>query len=208
MPPFALLDAVTESAADRARFWESHILEVITGLPAGAAEGQEPRPEFDPRLRMLSEREAAKVAELTAAGEQASTRTLGRMRKRYEEQGLWGLVDQRYARTSSQFGRVDERVIDAITAAVDEQTDASTGTRDRAWARAREILSARHPGQDIPLPSRATVYRVFSRLEGGRHTFGSAPRRRSNANRPTAPFTATAAQRPGRSCRSTRLRWT
>jgi hypothetical protein len=146
MPPFALLDAVTESAADRARFWESHILEVITGLPAGAAEGLEPRPEFDPRLRMLSEREAAKVAELTAAGEQVSTRTLGRLRKRYEEQGLWGLVDQRYARTSSQFGRVDERVIDAITAAVDEQTDASTGTRDPAWARAREILSARHPG--------------------------------------------------------------
>jgi hypothetical protein len=33
--------------AERARFWESHILEVITGLPAGAGEGQEPRPEFD-----------------------------------------------------------------------------------------------------------------------------------------------------------------
>jgi putative transposase len=31
----------------------------------------------------------------------------------------------------------------------------------------------------------------------GRHTFGSAARRRSNANRPPAPFTPTAAQRPG-----------
>jgi hypothetical protein len=197
MPPFALLDAVTGSAVDRARFWESHILEVTTGLPAGAAEGQEPRPEFDPRLRLLTEREAAKVAELTAAGEQVSTRTLMRMRQRYESQGLWGLVDHRYARTASPFGRVDERVISAIAAAVDEQTDASTGTRDRAWKRAREILSARHPGEGIPLPSRSTAYRVLRRMRDGRHTFGSAARRRSNANRPPAPFTPTAAQRPG-----------
>ena len=197
MPPFALLDAVTEPAADRARFWESHILEVTTGLPAGAAEGQEPRPEFDPRLRLLTEREAAKVAELTAAGEQVSTRTLMRMRQRYESQGLWGLVDHRYARTASPFGRVDERVINAITAAVEEQTDASTGTRDRAWKRAKEILASRHPGEDIPLPSRSTAYRVLRRMRDGRHTFGSAARRRSNANRPPAPFTPTAAQRPG-----------
>ena len=197
MPPFALLDAVTGPAADRARFWESHLLEVITGLPAGAAEGQEPRPEFDPRLRLLTEREAAKVAELTAAGEQVSIRTLGRMRQRYESQGLWGLVDHRYTRTAARFGRVDERVVEAISEAAGEQADASTGTRDRAWKRAKEILASRHPGEDIPLPSRATVYRVFSQVEGGRHTFGSAARRRSNANRPPAPFTATSAQRPG-----------
>jgi transposase InsO family protein len=197
MPPFALLDAAAGPAADRARFWESHLLEVITGLPAGAAEGQEPRPEFDPRLHLLTEREAAKAAELTAAGEQVSVRTLGRMRQRYESQGLWGLVDHRNTRMATPFGRVDERVIEAISEAAGEQTDASTGTRDRAWKRAKEILAGRHPGEDIPLPSRATVYRVFSQMEGGRHTFGSAARRRSNANRPAAPFTATSAQRPG-----------
>jgi transposase InsO family protein len=197
IPPFALIDAVAGPAVDRARFWESHVLEVITGLPADAAEGQEPRPEYDPRLRLLGEREAAKLAELAAAGEQVSARTLVRMRKRYESQGVWGLVDRHYTRTPTPFGRVDERVIDAIAAAVDEQTDASTGTRDRAWRRAREILAARHPGADVPVPSRATVYRVFSQMEAGRHTFGSAARRRSNANRPAAPFTPTAAQRPG-----------
>jgi hypothetical protein len=197
MPPFALLDTVTEPVAGRARFWESHILEVITGLPAGAAEGQEPRPEFDPRLRMLTEREAAKAAELTAAGEQVSIRTLARMRQRYESQGLWGLVDHRNTRLAAPFGRVDERVIEAIAAAMDEQADASTGTRGRSWRRAKEILAARHPGQEVPLPSRATVYRVIGQLEGGRHTFGSAARRRSNANRPATPFTVTIAQRPG-----------
>ena len=151
-----------EPAAERARFWESHILEVLTGLPAGAAEGQEPRPEFDPRLRTLTEREAAKAAELTAAGEPVSVRTLTRMRQRYESQGLWGLVDHRNTRLATPFGRVDERVVEAIAAAMDEQTDASTGTRERAWRRAKEILAARHPGQEVPLPSRATVYRVIA----------------------------------------------
>jgi transposase InsO family protein len=197
LPPFALLGTVTEQTAERARFWESHVLEVLTGLPAGAAERQEPRPEFDPRLRTLTEREAAKAAELTAAGEPASVRTLTRMRQRYESQGLRGLVDHRNTRPATPFGRVDGRVVEAIAAAINEQADASTGTRERAWRRAQEILAARHPGQQVPLPSRSTVYRVFHDLEGGRHTFGSAVRRRSNANRPAAPFTVTAAQRPG-----------
>jgi transposase InsO family protein len=197
LPPFAMLDTVTEPAADRARFWESHVLEVITGLPAGAGEGQEPRPEFDPRLRTLTEREAAKAAELAAAGEPVSTRTLKRMRLNYEAQGLWGLVDHRNTRRRAPFGRVDERVIGAIAAAMDEQADASTGTRDRAWRRTQEILADRYPGQEVPVPSRATFYRMVRSLDGGRHTFGSAVRRRSNANRPAAPFTVTAAQRPG-----------
>jgi hypothetical protein len=149
LPPFALLDTVAEQAAERARFWESHVLEVLTGLPAGAAEGQEPRPEFDLRLRTLTEREAVKAAELTAAGEPTSVRTLARMRQRYESQGLWGLVDHRNTRLATPFGRVDERVVEAIAAAMGEQTDASTGTRERAWRRAKEILASRHRGQEV-----------------------------------------------------------
>lgn len=197
IPPLALLGAVPEPVAERARFWESHILEVITGLPGDAAEGDAPRPDFNPRLRVLAEREAAKVAELVAAGEQVSVRTLRRLRQQYERQGLWGLVDHRATRLSRTFGRVDEKVTGAIAEAMEEQTGASTGTRDRAWQRAREILAERYPGQEIPMPSRSTVYRVFAALEGGRHTFGSAVRRRSNANRPSTPFVSSVAQRPG-----------
>ncbi|WP_159047418.1 hypothetical protein [Streptomyces sp. XY332] len=37
----------------------------------------------------LAEREAAKAAELTAAGEQVSVATVGRMRARHREQGGW-----------------------------------------------------------------------------------------------------------------------
>ena len=80
---------------------------------------------------------------------------------------------------------------------MEEQADDSTGTRRRAWRRAQEILAGRYPGEEVPLPSTSGVYRIFAALEGGRHTFGSAVRRRSNANRPAMPFTASTAQRPG-----------
>jgi transposase InsO family protein len=197
IPPLALLGAVPEPVAERARFWELHILEVLTGLPGDAREGAVPRPDFDPQLHGLAEREAAKAAELAAAGEPGSVRNLRRLRQRYEKQGLWGLVDHRATRLSREFGRVDERVVEAIAEAMEEQADDSTGTRQRAWRRAQKILAERHPGQEVPLPSTSSVYRIFAALEGGRHTFGSAARRRSNANRPSTPFTASTAQRPG-----------
>ena len=197
VPPVALLGAVPEPVAERARFWETHILEVLTGLPGDALEGAVPRPDFDPRLHGLAEREAAKAAELAAAGEPGSVRNLRRLRQQYEKQGLWGLVDHRATRLGKEFGRADERVVEAMAEAMEEQTDDSTGTRKRAWRRAQEILAGRYPGEKLPLPSTSGVYRVFAALEGGRHTFGSAVRRRSNANRPATPFTATSAQRPG-----------
>jgi hypothetical protein len=43
IPPLALLGAVPEPVAERARFWELHILEVLTGLPGDAREGAVPR---------------------------------------------------------------------------------------------------------------------------------------------------------------------
>ncbi len=197
LPPLALLDTVPAAAAGRARMLESHILEVLTGLPANAVAGQQPRPEYDPDLRMLTERETAKAAELTAAGEPMSLRTLARLRQQYQAQGLWGLVDHRLTRPSLLFGRVDPRVIAALRVAVSEQTGTSTGTRERVWRRAVDVLAEQHPGEQVPLPSRATVYRVLQAMDRGEHTFGSAPRRRSNANRPASPFTMTLAQRPG-----------
>ena len=40
LPPFAMLDTVAEPAAERARFWESHILEVLTGRPLARLRGR------------------------------------------------------------------------------------------------------------------------------------------------------------------------
>ncbi len=35
IPPVAPLGAFPEPVGERARFWETHILEVLTGLPGG-----------------------------------------------------------------------------------------------------------------------------------------------------------------------------
>ena len=51
LPPQGLMDALPEEAADQARWWERHIIEVITGVPPDAVAGTRPRPEYDPETR-------------------------------------------------------------------------------------------------------------------------------------------------------------
>jgi xanthine/CO dehydrogenase XdhC/CoxF family maturation factor len=70
----------------------------------------------------------AKAAELTAAGTKTSFRTVQRMRARYRDQGVWGLVDARSARGSTPTGNVDERVVEAARTVIAAQTGTSTGT--------------------------------------------------------------------------------
>ncbi|MFE7419965.1 Mu transposase C-terminal domain-containing protein [Rhodococcus sp. NPDC057529] len=191
------LDDLPREQAELARFWERHLVELETGLPPGAGPDGRPRPEYDPGLRPLSEREAAKAAELTAAGTPTSVRTVQRMRARYRSGGVRGLVDGRSARSTSVYGRTDERVVDAIRDALDGETRRSTGTRDRLRLRVEAILAERHGDGVVGLPSKATFNRLVSVMSTGRHTFGAATTRRSAANRPAGPFTATWASRPG-----------
>lgn len=84
--PFGLLEELPQQVRERAYAWERHVREVETGLPA-PGQAQVPRAEFDPAQRSMAEREAAKAAELTAAGQSASAVTVRRMRARYREQG-------------------------------------------------------------------------------------------------------------------------
>jgi hypothetical protein len=195
--PQGLLEALPAKVVAAAREWERHVVEVETGLVPGAAAGAAPRPQYDPVRWSLAEREEAKVAELTAAGTPTSLRTLRRMRHRYREQGLWGLVDARYARRANPTGNVDARVVAAAVAVIDAQTSTSTGTRSRAMRLIREKVEAEHGPGVVPLPSQSTFYRLLEVLSTGRHTFGSAVTRRQLANRPSGVFTATVAARPG-----------
>ncbi|MFD4759248.1 hypothetical protein ACFWOJ_10205 [Streptomyces sp. NPDC058439] len=64
MPPSARIAEFPQTAAEQARWWERHILEVLDGLPPDAPEGTVPRPEFDPERNSLAQQERAKVAEL------------------------------------------------------------------------------------------------------------------------------------------------
>ena len=52
------------------------------------------------------------------------------MRARYEDQGLWGLVDRRAARAQEATGRADARLVAVARQVIEAETHASTGTGD------------------------------------------------------------------------------
>jgi hypothetical protein len=191
--PHGLLEALPDHVVRAARDWERHLSEVVTGVPP---DGAAPRPEYD-LARTLAEREQAKAAELAAAGVKASARTVRRMRYRYQKQGLWGLVDTRYVPAARPTGNVDPRVVAAAAAVIDAQAGTSTGTRGRVIRQVVQRLEEEHGPGVVPVPSRATFYRLLAVLSVGRHTFGSAVTRRQTAARPGGVFTATIAARPG-----------
>lgn len=98
VPPTARIAEFPKTAADQARWWEDHILEVLHGLPSDTPQGAVPRPEFDPRRHSLAERERAKAAELTAAGHPMTASGIKQRRQRYHRDGLVGLADGRSAK--------------------------------------------------------------------------------------------------------------
>jgi len=198
LPAAALADLLPGDVRAGAQWWERHIVEVLTGLPPDAPAGSAPDPDYDPARRSLRQRELAKHAALTAAGHKVGLSTLKRLRRRYELQGLSGLVDQRHARAAGggpPGGRTDPRVLEAIRRAIGEQTEQSTGTVTRLRRRVEQLLA----GEANPpaMPSRATFYRLVAALSAGRHTTGSARTRRSLAKQPEGPFGTFTAARPG-----------
>ena len=197
LPPVGRLEGLPVEVVERARWWERHIVEVLTGLPSQPESGAAPKPAYDPATRSLRQRELAKVAELTQQGHPVGLSTVKRLRRRYQTQGLWGLVDGRAARSASGPRRVDARVVEAIGRAVTEQTDQSTGTVGRLRYRVEQLLAAEHGPGVVAMPSQATFYRLVARVSQGRHTFGSARTRRSLAKQPPGPFGTMTVVRPG-----------
>jgi hypothetical protein len=187
-------------AVEDASWWESHIIEVLTGLPPGAAPGARPSTRYDPAARSLSDREEAKAAELIAAGYSGvSAGTVRRKRLRYQAQGVTGLVDGRADRARRVTGHTDSRVIDALrrVLAAEETVQGPSRTVEFFRWRVEQILECEFGSGAVPLPSRATFYRLFGKLSAGQHTTGSARTRRSLAGRPAGPFGQVTPVRPG-----------
>jgi len=195
LPPRGLMEILPDGAADQALWWERHIIEVIAGVPPDAPAGTRPRPEYDPQARTLRQRELAKAGELAEAGRPVPLSTLQRLRLAYEKRGAWGLVDHRVAPRPG--ARTDKRVIEAIAKAVSEETDESTGTVDRLRRRVEKILEGDGTDPAAVMPARATFYRLAARADSGKHTFGSARSRRSQAKTPEGPYGTVTAARPG-----------
>jgi len=197
LPARGPLEGLPPEVRDKALWWEQHLIEVLSGVPPEAGPGARARPEYDPHCRTLRQREIAKVSELAAAGSPIPLTSFQRMRRGYARDGVLGLVDGRSLRDRDT--TVDDRVLAAVRQAVTEQTNGSTGTVSRLQRRVSQILAAEH-GIDDPtavMPSRATFYRLVDRMTNGLHTFGSAPTRRSLAQRPGGPFGTVTSIRPG-----------
>ena len=183
LPQVSVLDDLPEGAAEEARWWERHIVEVLTGVPPGSGDGTVPRPEYDPGSVTLTRREQAKAAEMTAAGHPVTASAVAKRRRRYQKQGLAGMIDYRARRRMPPHGRADAAVVAAMRKAIGEAAEDSTKTAAFVFRRTREILAG-DGGEAGRLPSERTLYRLFARLEAGRHTAGSARTRRSLAARP------------------------
>jgi hypothetical protein len=197
MPQVSVLDGLSGGAVQEALWWQRHIVEMLTGVLPDAEQGTVLRPEYDPAVVTLTRREQANAAELTAAGHPVTASAIAKRRRRYQEQGLAGMVDRRAGRRMPPHGRADAAVVAAMRQAIGEAADDSTRTASFVFRRARQILAGEGGGQEAKLPSERTLYRLFARLEAGRHTTGSAKTRRSLAARPEGPFGQVAAAAPG-----------
>ncbi|MFJ5881689.1 integrase [Kitasatospora cineracea] len=196
LPPVSLLETLPPAVLEKALGWEGHILEVLHGLPFGAAPGTAPRPEYGPG-QSLTARQKVKAAELAVAGHWVTASAVAHHRRRYQQDGVLGLVDYRPIRKKPQFGTVDERIVTAMRAAIKEGIDSSTKTGSYLLRRTEEILKASEEGRAVTLPSRATLYRLLAKLTEGTHTFSSATTRRSKAHGAKTPFGELPAFAPG-----------
>ncbi|MFJ2582759.1 hypothetical protein [Kitasatospora aureofaciens] len=127
LPAQSRLETFPPEAVEKALWWESHILEVLHGRRPEAAPDAPPHPGYGPGTS-LTARQRAKAAELTAAGHEVSASAIGNLRRRYQADGVLGLVDRRAAPRAPEFTAVDARVVAAMRAAISEGVDASTRT--------------------------------------------------------------------------------
>lgn len=145
----------------------------------------------------MEERELAKLAELQAAGTAMTQRHLQRLRRAYRDNGLIGLADKRALRSQIPGATVDPRVVEALEETLADPQGRSTVARSVMFAQLQRKLDEVHGPGEVPMPSRATFYRLMNHMDRGRRNFVSEASRRVSVNRPTRPFTPMTTLRPG-----------
>ncbi|MBN9208011.1 MAG: transposase family protein [Microbacterium ginsengisoli] len=121
-----------------------------------------------------------------------------RQRRALEERGVSGLLDgRRFGLADMPARSYDSRLVEAIMTVKADQTRKSTGTKTRVIWLVRRELDERHGEGVVPMPSRATMYRLLDEFYAGKHTFGSARTRRSTANQPDHMHGNRSGVRPG-----------
>ena len=193
VPQDGRISILDDKEQRRIRWLEGQLIELETGRhPEGP-----PREAYDPSLHSMEERELAKLAELKAAGAEMTQRHLQRLRQAYRDDGLIGLADKRALRSLAPGATVDPRVIAAIEEMLADPRGHSTVARSVILTQVRRKLDEIHGPGEVPMPSRATFYRLMSYMDRGRRNFVSEASRRVSVNRPERPFTPMMALRPG-----------
>ncbi|MGW4731403.1 Mu transposase C-terminal domain-containing protein [Streptomyces shenzhenensis] len=196
LPDAGALEGLPKDAAERAEWWRRHLTELLTGRPD--VDARTPvKAEYDPAVNSLRQRELAKLAELREAGEGVGLSTLRRMRTRFEREGVAGLVDGRQRKPATGTSRADLRVVEAIEKIVNSRTDEPTVSAQVLRRKVERLLAAEHGTGAVPMPSRATFYRLLEAVSAGQHLLGSARTRRSLSKQPKRMFGQLTTARPG-----------
>lgn len=195
-PVVSALGALAPAERERLRLLEAHIrqLEGTSGDQDTA-----PDPRYDLEQSTLEQRVAAKVIELAGSDLPLSRSQLFRLLAAYRTEGALGLLSKprrRALRGGDALSGVDERVVAGLRAAMGAQTPKSTVTAKVLFGRLRASLAATD-GEAVHVPSDRVLYRIVAEMDRGGHMFGAATTRRTTANRPDRPFTASIEMRPG-----------
>ncbi|MEY9875871.1 hypothetical protein ABH931_005378 [Streptacidiphilus sp. MAP12-33] len=158
------LEDLDEHDLERARVRMAHLLEAETGYRSGSphwARPGEPKPEYDPARTTLTSRRQAKVAELRALNtqdakllglERISERTLERMSAEFEDHGLTGLADGRWAPPLRGHRSITDEVAEAIRA-----VHAESLHRSRLSMKTKERMIHQYVGEKWGQPAREAI---------------------------------------------------
>ncbi|ORW06571.1 Mu transposase C-terminal domain-containing protein [Mycolicibacter longobardus] len=189
-----ILAVISESERVRIRDCAAHIREVLTGYRSGSAEASEkgePRPEYDPALPQ-TDRYKAKAAELGV-----KLRTIQRMVAAFRQHGEAGLVQSKQVRVRN-LPRVDDRWREAAIEVMVEHVDQSRPSQTAVIKHANARVIARYGPDVVPIPSRASAFRVLTVLEAKYATFRlSTKRNRDIAERNPGTYGKLRPTRPG-----------
>lgn len=156
------------------------VRQLLWGSPSSDA-NTSPVNGFDPKNTTLSERLDRMVDVLSAGGKSRTRRTLERWISRYRSIGVAGLLDGNAVVTGLAPG-VPDAVRDVLHAVVDRLADGSTRTARYVIEETLRISAETLP-EEVPLPSRATMYRLITREGLMPAIKGETSRRRATARR-------------------------
>jgi hypothetical protein len=194
LPEAGVLDGLPEKAVQRAEWGSRHLAELLTGRPDRDANGPV-RAEYDPAVHWctlcgsgswprwpncgtagLRDCGTAGLRDCGTAGlrdygEAIGLSTLRRMRSRFENEGVAGLVDGRLRKSATGTSRADPRVVETIAKVAGSRMDEPTVSAQMLRRRVERLLAAEHGAGVVRLPSRAAFYRLLEAVSTGQHLF-------------------------------------